>query len=114
MKRILVATDTYKETIMFMEDIGKILYEKKIPFEFDKHRMIIKANDSMIVLVPETSGNMGLYQVRPFDYYMLFGDANWESTDWHKECISRTKIGAIQIDGWDELIKIIKGDGHEI
>ena len=107
MKRILVATDTYKETIMFMEDIGKILYEKKIPFEFDKHRMIIKANDSMIVLVPETSGNMGLYQVHPFDYYMFFGDANWESTDWHKKCISRTKIGAIQIDGWDELIEAI-------
>ena len=76
MKRILVATDTYKETIMFMEDIGKILYEKQIPFDFDKHGMIIKANDSMIVFVPETSGNMGLYQVHPFDYYMLFGDAN--------------------------------------
>ena len=110
MKRILVATDTYKETIMFMEDIGKILYEKQIPFDFDKHGMIIKANDSMIVSVPETSGNMGLYQVHPFDYYMLFGDANWESTDWHKECISRTKIGAIQIDGWDELIEVVKGE----
>lgn len=107
MKRILVATDTYKETIMFMEDIGKILYEKKIPFEFNKHRMIIKANDSMIVFVPETSGNMRLYQVHPFDYYMFFGDANWESTDWHKKCISRTKIGAKRLDGWDELIEAI-------
>ena len=107
MKRILVATDTYKETIMFMEDIWKILYEKQIPFDFDKYRMIIKANDSMIVLVPETSGNMGLYQVHPFDYYMFFGDANWESTDWHKKCISRTKIGAKRLDGWDELIEAI-------
>ena len=110
MKRILVATDTCKEVIMFMEDIGKILCEKQIPFDFDKRRMIIKANDSMIVFVPETSGHSGLYQVRPFDYYMFFGDSNWESTDWHKECISRTKIGAIQIDGWDELIKVINGE----
>ena len=107
MKRILVATDICKEAIMFMEDIGKILYEKQIPFDFDKHRMIIKANDSMIVLAPETSGNMGLYQVHPFDYYMFFGDANWESTDWHKKCISRTKIGAKRLDGWDELIEAI-------
>lgn len=114
MKRILVATDTCKDAIMFMEDIGKILYENQIQVDFDKHRMIIKSNDSMIVFVPETSGNMGLYQVHPFDYYMFFRDADLESTDWHKECISRTKIGAIQIDGWDELIKIIKGDGHEI
>ena len=109
MKRILVATDTYKETIMFMEDIGKILYEKKIPFEFDKQRMIIKSNDSMIVFVPETFGNMGLYQVHPFDYYMFFGDADLESTDWHKECISRTKIGAKRLDRWDELIEVVKG-----
>ena len=107
MKRILFATDTCKEAIMFMEDIGKMLYEKQIPFDFDKYRMIIKSNDFMIVFVPETSGHMGLYQVCPFDYYMLFGDANWESTDWHKECISRTKIGAIQIDGWDELIIVM-------
>lgn len=109
MNRVLVATDTYKETIMFMEDIGKILYEKKIPFEFDKQRMIIKSNDSMIVFVPETSGNMGLYQVHPFDYYMFFGDADLESTDWHKECISRTKIGAKRLDRWDELIEVVKG-----
>ena len=107
MKRILVATDTCKEAIMFMEDIGKILYEKQIPFDFDKHRMIIKANDSMIVFVPETSGNMRLYKVHPFDYYMFFGDANWESTDWHKKCISRTKIGAKRLAGWDELIEAI-------
>lgn len=107
MKRILVATDTRKDAIMFMEDIGKILYENQIQFDFDKHRMIIKANDSMIVFVPETSGNMRLYQVHPFDYYMFFGDANWESTDWHKKCISITKISAIQIDGWDELIKVM-------
>ena len=110
MKRILVATDTCKEAIMFMEDIGKILYEKQIPFDFDKHRMIIKANDSMIVFVSETSGNMRLYQVHPFDYYMFFGDADWESTDWHKKCISRTKIGAKQLDGWDELIEVVKGE----
>ena len=110
MKRILVATDTCKDAIMFMEDIGKILYENQIQVDFDKHRMIIKSNDSMIVFVPETSGHSGLYQVRPFDYYMFFGDSNWESTDWHKECISRTKIGAIQIDGWDELIKVINGE----
>ena len=107
MKRILVATDICKEAIMFMEDIGKILYEKQIPFDFDKHRMIIEANDSMIVFVPETSGNMRLYQVHPFDYYMFFRDANWESTDWHKKCISRTKIGAKRLDGWDELIEAI-------
>ena len=107
MKRILVATDTCKETIMFMEDIGKILYEKQISFDFDKHRMIIKSNDCIIVLVPETSGHMGLYQVHTFDYYMFFGDANWESTDWHKECISRIKIGAKRLDGWDELIEAI-------
>ena len=113
MKRILFANDTCKEAIMFMEDIGKMLYEKQISFEFDKYKMIIKSNDSMIVFVPETSGHSGLYRVRPFDYYMFFGDADWESTDWHKECISRTKIGAIQIDGWDELIKTIKGDEHE-
>ena len=110
MNRVLVATDTCKEAIMFMEDIGKILYEKKIPFEFDKYKMIIKSNDSMIVFVPEPSGHSRIYQVRPFDYYMFFGDSNWESTDWHKECISRTKIGAIQIDGWDELIKVINGE----
>ena len=107
MKRILVATDTCKEAVMFMEDIGKILYEKQIPFDFDKHRMIIKANDSMIVFVQETSGNMRLYQVHPFDYYMFFGDANWESTDWHKKCISRTKIGSKRLDEWDELIEAI-------
>ena len=110
MNRVLVATDTCKEAIIFMENIGKILYEKKIPFEFDKHRMIIKSNDSMIVFVPETSGNMGLYQVHPFDYYTFFGDADLESTDWHKECISRTKIGAKQIDEWYELIKVINGE----
>lgn len=110
MKRILVATDTCKEAIMFMEDIGKILYEKQILFDFDKHKMVIKSSDYVIVLVPETSGHMGLYQIHPFDYYMFYGDADWESTDWHKECISRTKIGAIQIDGWDELIKVINGD----
>ena len=110
MKRILVATDTCKDAIMFMEDIGKILCENQIQVDFDKHRMIIKSNDSMIVFVPETSGHMGLYQVRPFDYYMLFGDANWESTDWHKKCISRTKIGAKRLDGWDELIEVVKGE----
>lgn len=109
MKRILVATDTCKDAIMFMEDIGKILYENQIQVDFDKHRMIIKSNDSMIVFVPETSGNMGLYQVHPFDYYMFFGDADLESTDWHKECISRTKIGAKRLDRWDELIEVVKG-----
>lgn len=110
MKRILVATDTCKDAIMFMEDIGKILYENQIQVDFDKHRMIIKSNDSMIVFVPETSGNMGLYQVHPFDYYMFFGDADLESTDWHKKCISRTKIGAKRLDGWDELIEVVKGE----
>lgn len=109
MKRILVATDTCKDAIMFMEDIGKILYENQIQVDFDKHRMIIKSNDSMIVFVPETSGNMGLYQVHPFDYYMFFGDADLESTDWHKECISRTKICAKRLDRWDELIEVVKG-----
>ena len=109
MKRILVATDTCKDAIMFMEAIGTILYENQIQVDFDKHRMIIKSNDSMIVFVPETSGNMGLYQVHPFDYYMFFGDADLESTDWHKECISRTKIGAKRLDRWDELIEVVKG-----
>lgn len=40
----------------------------------------------------------------------IFGDANWESTDWHKKCISRTKIGAKRLDGWDELIEVVKGE----
>ena len=109
MNRVLVATDTCKEAIMFMEDLGNMLYEKQIPFDFDKYRMIIKANDPMIVFVPETSGHMGLYQVHPFDYYMFFGDAVWKSTDWHKKCISRTKNDAKQLDGWNEFIKIITG-----
>ena len=114
MNRVLVATDTCKEAIMFMEDIGKMLYEKQIPFDFDKYKMIIKSNDSMIVFVPETSGNMGLYQVHPFDYYMFIGEANWKGTNWNKKCVSRTKIGAKQIDSFDEIVKLIKGDEHEI
>lgn len=106
MKRILVATDTYKEAIMFMEDIGKMLYEQKIPFDFDRYKMVIKSNDTMIVFVPATSGHMGLYQVHPFDYYMFFGDAYF-STNWRKKCVSRIKIGAKRIEGLDELIEVM-------
>ena len=112
MNRVLFATDTCKEAVRFMETLGNMIYENQIPFDFDKHRMIIKTNDCLIAFVPETSGHMGLYQVHPFDYYAFYGEANWEWTNWHKKCISRTKIDAKQIDSWGEIIKLIKGESE--
>lgn len=109
MNRVLVATDTCKEAIMLMEDAAKILYKNKILFNFDKYRMIIKANDSVIVFAPKTSGHTRLYQVSPFDYFMLTGEAGWEGFDWYKKCISRTENGSMRFYDWNELIKVIAG-----
>ena len=39
MKRILVATDTCKEAIMFMKDKGKIFYEKQLQFDLNRKRI---------------------------------------------------------------------------
>ena len=107
MKEILFAADTFKECNQFLNDLANDLFERGIHFDINKCKMSIKTEFAHLVFVPETSGNMGLYQVHPFDYYVFFGDADWESTDWHKKCISRTKIGAKRLDGWDELIEAI-------
>lgn len=106
--RILFATDTYKESIYFMETLGNMLYERQIPFDFDKHRMIIKSNNYMIVFVSKTSAYMGL--MRQFDYYVFSGDAGLRRTGWHDWCVSRIKIGAKRLDDWDEIIKLLKGE----
>lgn len=107
MKNVLFATDTCKEAIMFMEELGNMLCEKQIPFDFDKHRMTIKTNDFLIVFVPKTSSHSGLFQRHPFDYYIFTGYARWEEHGFHKLCISRTKIGAKEIDDMDELIRLL-------
>lgn len=107
MKNILFATDTYKEAIMFMEELGNMLYKKQIQFDFDKYRMTIKTSDFLIVFVPETSNHSGLFQRHPFDYYIFTGYARWEEHGFHKFCISRIKIGAQEIDGMGELIRLL-------
>lgn len=110
MKRILFATDTYKEAINFMRDIADILNKAEIRFYTDKNRMTIKTEDALIVFVPQTSNHSGLYQRYPFDYYILTGDAYFFDSGWHKECISRTKIGAKPIESKEELIMVLTGE----
>lgn len=110
MKRILFATDTYKEAIYFMRDIGDALDVAEIRFSADKYRMEIKAEDALIVFVPQTSNHSGLYQRYPFDYYILTGDAYFFDSGWHDFCISRIKIGAKPIESREELIMVLTGE----
>ena len=93
-----------------MRDIADILNKAEIRFYADKNRMTIKTEDALIVFVPQTSDHSGLYQRYPFDYYILTGDAYFFDSGWHKECISRTKIGAKPIESKEELIMVLTGE----
>ena len=109
MKRILFATDTYKEAINFMRDMADTLNKAEIHFLADKNRMTIKTEGSLLVFVPQTSNHSGLFQRHPFDYYILTGTAYFDS-GWHDFCISRIKIGAKPIESREELIMVLAGE----
>lgn len=107
MKLILFATDTCKEAIIFMEELGNMLYEKQISFEYNKYSMKIKTEYGIVVFVAQTSKYMVLYQYHPFDYYIFTGDAKYDWTVWRNWCLRRTKSGAKEIIEKDELFKLL-------
>ena len=61
---------------------------------------------------PKTSEHYGLYQRHPFDYHILTGDAMFDGNGFHDFCISKTKIKSEQIERWDKLIKVMKGESE--
>lgn len=114
MKEILFAADTFRECNQFLNGLANDLFEKGIHFDIDKYKMSIKTEFAHLVCVSKNSNHSGLFQRTSFDYHILTGDASIDIGGFHDFCISRMKIGAKPIEYWDELIKIIKGDGHEI
>lgn len=109
MKLILYATDTCKESVQSINEIGDFLYERGIKFQIDKRRMTLKTDNVLVVFVPETFRHSGLYQRHPFDYYILTGKAKYDCSGWQKKCISRTKHGSKQIRDEEELLEIVIG-----
>lgn len=109
MTKILLASDTLKESIQWREQICDLLHEKGIDFQIDKYRMTLKAGDALMVFASATSNHSELYQRHPFDYYILTGEAKWDFSGWHKKCISRTRLGSKQIRDEEELLEIVIG-----
>lgn len=109
MKLILFVVDTYRECIDFFHDVLDKLRQKNAYFSADMHRIAVKTENAKLVCVAETSNHLGLYQTKPFDYYIFIGSASWEWYDFHKFCVSRLKIGAKSVENMDDLIELLVG-----
>lgn len=109
-KNILFAADTFKECNQFLNDLANDLFEKGIIFDINKRAMSIKTKNARLICASETSSYSGLFQRPPFDYYIFTGYARWEEHGFHKLCISRTKIGAKEIDDMNDLIRVMLGE----
>lgn len=107
MKEILFAADTFKECNMFMNELANDLFNKGVYFDIDKRRMDIRTKNAHLVFVPESSHHCGLFQRKPFDYYIFTGFANWDHHGFNELCTSRINIDAKEIKSKEELIRII-------
>lgn len=106
---ILFVADTCRECIEFFHDVLDNLKQKNVCFSADKHRIAVKTENAKLVCVAETSNHSGLYQTKPFDYYIFIGSASWEWYGFHKFCVSRLKIGAKSVENMDDLIELLVG-----
>lgn len=112
MKEILFAADTIRECNEFMNNFINVLLKKGIRFDIDKYKMSLKTEFAHLVCIAKTSSNSGLLQKHSFDYHILTGDAMFDGNGFHDFCISKTKIKSEQIERWDKLIKVMKGESE--